>query len=46
MLHWKSKIDCEMAELLVMRYLKELDWVYIEKRARKPVNDIITELKN
>ncbi len=43
--HWKSEIDCEMAELLVMRYLKELDWVYLEKRARKPENDISTEMK-
>jgi len=42
--HWKSEIDCEMAELLVVRYLKELDWDYLEKKARKPENDLIQEL--
>jgi len=42
--HWKSEIDCEMAELLIMRYLKELDWDYLEKKAKKPENDLIQEL--
>lgn len=42
--HWKSEIDCEMAELLVMKYGKELDWDYLEKRAKKPENDLIQEL--
>ena len=42
--HWKSEIDCEMSELLVMRYLKELDWDYLEKKAKKPENDLIQEL--
>jgi len=42
--HWKSEIDCEMAELLVIRYLKELDWDYLKKRAVKPENDLIQEL--
>ena len=42
--HWKSEIDCEMAELLVMKYGKELDWDYLEKRSKKPENDLIQEL--
>jgi hypothetical protein len=42
--HWKSEIDCEMAELLIMRYKSELDWDYLENRARKPEFDIIQEL--
>ena len=43
--HWKSETDCEMAELLVARYLEELDWAYLESRAEKPENDISKELK-
>lgn len=43
--HWKSEIDCEMAELLLMRYGKELDWNYLEKKATKPENDIVNELE-
>jgi hypothetical protein len=43
--HWKSETDCEMAELLVTRYLKELNWAYLEKRAEKPENDTSIELK-
>ena len=42
--HWKSEIDCEMAELLIMRYGKELDWDYLEKKAQKPENDLAQEL--
>jgi predicted nucleotidyltransferase len=42
--HWKSEIDCEMAELLVMRYSKEMDWDYLEKKAEKPENDLFQEL--
>jgi hypothetical protein len=42
--HWNSEIDCEMAELLVMRYSKELEWDYLEKRAKKPENDLVQEL--
>jgi len=43
--HWKSQIDCEMAELLTMRYQKELDWAYLEKKATLPENDTLQELK-
>jgi hypothetical protein len=42
--HWNSQIDCEMAELLVVKYEQELDWPYLEKKAKKPVNDILKEL--
>lgn len=42
--HWKSEIDCEMAELLIMRYGKEMDWDYLEKKAKKPENDLAQEL--
>lgn len=43
--HWKSEIDCEMAELLVNRYYNDLDWPYLEKKAVKPENDILLELQ-
>ena len=42
--HWKSEVDCEMAELLVIRYSKELEWDYLEERAKKLENDLIKEL--
>lgn len=42
--HWKSEIDCEMTELLVMRYSKELDWDYLDKKAKRPENDLAREL--
>jgi len=43
--HWKSEVDCEMTELLIVRYRQELDWVYLEKRAALPVNDTLAELR-
>ncbi len=43
--HWKSEIDCEMAELLVNHYYNDLDWPYLEKKAAKPENDILLELQ-
>jgi hypothetical protein len=43
--HWKSEIDCEMAELLILRYGKELDWAYLEKRAALAENDTLAELR-
>jgi len=43
--HWNSQIDCEMAELLVFRYIKELDWVYLENRAKRPANDVFEQLQ-
>jgi hypothetical protein len=43
--HWKSEIDCEMVELLVMRCGRELEWDYLEKKAEKPGNDLIRELE-
>ena len=43
--HWKSETDCEMAELLVVRYLKELDWDYLEERAKRPENDVLKEMQ-
>jgi len=42
--HWQSEIDCEMVELLLRRYFKELDWVYLERQAKKPANNTLTEL--
>jgi hypothetical protein len=42
--HWKSEIDCEMAELLIRKYSKELDWAYLEEKANMPKNDIVEEL--
>lgn len=42
--HWKSEIDCEMAELLVNRYYTDLDWPYLERKSAKLENDILSEL--
>jgi hypothetical protein len=42
--HWNSEIDCEMVELLVTRYLKELDWSYLEKKAAMPENDTLAQI--
>jgi hypothetical protein len=42
--HWKSEIDCEMVELLSKRYVNELDWSYLEKKAAMPENDTLSEL--
>lgn len=42
--HWKSGVDCEMTELLIARYLKDLDWAYLEKKAGLPENDTLSEL--
>jgi len=41
--HWKSEIDCEMVELLAKRYLNDLDWSYLEKRAAMPENGTLSE---
>ncbi|MGQ9646906.1 MAG: hypothetical protein ACUVWO_10245 [Thermodesulfobacteriota bacterium] len=43
--HWKSEIDCEMVELLVNRYYNDLDWSYLERKAAKPENDLLSELR-
>ena len=43
--HWKSEIDCEMVELLMHRYFNNLDWSYLEKKAAKPQNDVLSELQ-
>jgi hypothetical protein len=42
--HWKSEIDCEMAELLTRRYAIELDWPYLEQKAAMPGNNTLNEL--
>ncbi len=42
--HWESEVDCEMAELLVNRYLADLDEAYLERKAALPENDILKEL--
>ncbi len=42
--HWKSEVDCEMAELLVNHYLADLDEAYLERKAALPKNDILEEL--
>ena len=44
--HWKSENDCEMTELLIARYGKEIDWAYLEKKAALPENDTLTELRS
>ena len=42
--HWNSQIDCEMAELLIAHYSKELDWTYLKGKAELPENDTLSEL--
>jgi len=42
--YWKSEIDCEMAELLIRRYTREIDWLYLEKKAVITENNILSEL--
>ena len=42
--HWQSQGDCEAAELLVIRYRDDLDWDYLERKARLPENDLLAEL--
>lgn len=42
--YWKSEIDCEMVELLIKRYTKELDWAYLEKKAGLPENNVLSKL--
>lgn len=42
--HWNSQIDCEMAELLIAHYGKELDWTYLTRKAELPENDTLSEL--
>src|SRR4030042_6658600 len=42
--YWKWGIDCEVVELLLKRYTKELDWLYLEKKAAKPENNTLSEL--
>ncbi len=44
--HWRSEVDCEMTELLITRYGKELDWDYLEKRAALPENGTLAELRS
>ncbi len=43
--YWKSEVDCEMTELLIARYGKELDWGYLEKKAARPENDTLARLR-
>lgn len=42
--YWKSEIDCEMVELLIRKYIRELDWEYLRKRASQPEKDTWQEL--
>ncbi len=42
--YWMSSIDCEMVELLIKRYFKEIDWAYLEKKAALPENSSLSEL--
>jgi hypothetical protein len=42
--HWKSEIDCEMVELLIRRYMNDLDWSYLGKKTMLPANDTLLEM--
>lgn len=41
--YWKSETDCEMVELLIKKYINEIDWQYLEKKAKMPQNDTLSE---
>jgi len=43
--HWKSRVDCEMAELLISKYREDLEWSYLKRRAKRPENDVFLELE-
>ena len=43
--HWKSEIDCEMAEILIARYREDMNWTYLERKAALPENDTLTEIQ-
>ncbi len=43
--HWKSEIDCEMAEILIARYSEDMDWAYLERKSALPENGTLTELR-
>jgi len=36
--HWNSKQECEMVDLLVSMWSAEIDWKYLLERAEKPEN--------
>jgi|GEM_PF-4216547 len=40
----ESEIDGKRVELLTKKYFIDLDWAYLEKRARSPENDTLKEL--
>jgi len=42
--HWKSEIDCEMVELLLRKYYNDIHWDYLETKASRPENEVISEL--
>jgi hypothetical protein len=35
-----------MVSLLIRKYLREIDWNYLEKRAADPENDVLSELND
>jgi hypothetical protein len=43
--HWKSEIDCEMAEILIARYGGDMNWAYLERKAALPENDTSAEIQ-
>lgn len=42
--YWKSQIDCEMVELLLRKYSKDVDWPYLERKSAIKENNTISEL--
>ena len=49
--HWKSESDCELAQILLRGYEKELDIDYLQKRAKEErvenkLREIIEEIEN
>lgn len=44
--HWRSRIDCEMVELLLIKYNDSINWEYLDMKSKLPQNDIYIELNN
>jgi hypothetical protein len=41
--YWKSSIDCEMVELLLLRYSRDINLEYLTMKAALPENDTVRE---
>ena len=43
--HWNSRVDCELAEILLRKYRNQVDWTYLQRRAsEEEVDELLREL--